>query len=151
MVERLVDVLNSNGTVLHTYPVAIGAADELFEDTEYENKALEAAAHAQIVPDAELQDLRARVHVSRGGALAPFGDDQDTLSETKAGLDQIIRENAYALWEIEGRPSGRAEEHWHRARDRHLRERAYVLWQQEGCPDGQADDHWRRVCAFEAV
>jgi hypothetical protein len=26
-----------------------------------------------------------------------------------------VRERAYALWETEGRPSGRHEEHWHRA------------------------------------
>ena len=27
-----------------------------------------------------------------------------------------IRERAHALWEEEGRPEGRAEEHWERAR-----------------------------------
>jgi hypothetical protein len=27
-----------------------------------------------------------------------------------------IRERAYSLWEQEGRPEGRAEEHWHAAR-----------------------------------
>ena len=26
-----------------------------------------------------------------------------------------VRERAYALWETEGRPSGRHDEHWHRA------------------------------------
>ena len=28
------------------------------------------------------------------------------------GLEQLIRERAYALWQEEGRPDGRAEEHW---------------------------------------
>jgi len=30
--------------------------------------------------------------------------------------DQDIRERAYALWEQDGRPEGRHEDHWHRAR-----------------------------------
>lgn len=33
-------------------------------------------------------------------------------------LDQLIREHAFLLWEMEGRPEGRAEEYWHRARER---------------------------------
>ena len=28
---------------------------------------------------------------------------------------QAIRERAYALWESEGRPDGKAEAHWHQA------------------------------------
>ncbi len=31
------------------------------------------------------------------------------------GLEQLIRERAYALWQEEGRPDGRAEEHWQMA------------------------------------
>jgi len=151
MGQRLVDVLNSRGTVLHTYPVSIGAAEQTAKDTEYEMKALEAAAYDEIAPEAELKTLTARMHVGRGGALAPYGDNQSTSSETKEGLDQIVRESAYVLWENEGRPLGRADEYWHRAQDTHLRERAYVLWQQEGCPEGRAEEHWHRVCAFEDV
>jgi hypothetical protein len=30
--------------------------------------------------------------------------------------ERSIRERAYFLWEQEGRPEGRAEEHWHQAR-----------------------------------
>lgn len=30
--------------------------------------------------------------------------------------DDAIRRRAHALWELEGRPEGQAEEHWRRAR-----------------------------------
>jgi hypothetical protein len=29
--------------------------------------------------------------------------------------DGVIRERAHALWEAEGRPDGREQEHWHKA------------------------------------
>lgn len=149
MEERLVDVLNSNKAVLHTYPVMIGDSEGASKDANYEGKALKAAANAHLVPDADLKGLSTRMHVSRGGALAPYGDDQKVLSETKQGLDQIVRERAYTLWQQEDCPEGRAEEHWHRAHDQHLRERAYALWQQEGCPEGRADECWHRTREFE--
>jgi hypothetical protein len=34
-----------------------------------------------------------------------------------ADLDERIRARAYALWQAEGRPEGRAEEYWHRAQE----------------------------------
>jgi Protein of unknown function (DUF2934) len=89
------------------------------------------------------------MHVSRGGALEPYGDDRDVLSQTKQGLDQVVRERAYFLWEQEGCPEGRADEYWHRAHDQHLREHAYMLWQQESCPEGRADEYWHRTREFE--
>jgi hypothetical protein len=150
MSERLVDVLNCNKAVLHTYPVTIGAPDVLPSDSEYKTKAVRAAAHSQLVADADLKSLSARMHVGRGGALAPYGDHQGTLSETKQGLDQVVRERAYFLWEQNGCPHGRAEEYWHQAHDQRLRERAYVLWQQEGCPEGRAEEFWHQSCQFEA-
>lgn len=150
MAERLVDVMNRNGIVVHTYPIGIGGeADNAADDAAYEAKALEAAAHGQLVPDAELGSLTARVHVSRGGQLAPFGDNTDGMSETKVGLEQVVRDRAYLLWEQDGCREGWADEYWHRARDQHLRERAYVLWQQEGSPEGRADEFWNRVRDFE--
>ena len=76
MAERLVDVMNSNKTVLHTYPITIGAPNIIPNDTEYKAKAMKAAAHAQLVPDANLNGLTTRMHVSRGGGLAPYGDDR---------------------------------------------------------------------------
>lgn len=33
----------------------------------------------------------------------------------QADIHERIRKRAYALWEEEGRPEGRADEHWHRA------------------------------------
>ena len=150
MPERLVDVLNSNGLVLHTFPVTLEDLGKTPDDAEYEAKALAAAAHKQLVPDAELGSLTARMHVGRGGQMAPYGDHLDSDSETKVGLDRIVRELARSLWEQDGRPEGRSEEYWHRALDQRLRERAYVLWQQEGSPEGRADEYWRRVRDFEA-
>jgi hypothetical protein len=75
MSERLVDVLNERNTVLHVYPVSIGAPDVPPDDAEYEREALKAAAHAHLVSDAELHGLRARMHVCRRGMLTPFGGD----------------------------------------------------------------------------
>jgi hypothetical protein len=150
MAERLVDVLHGNGLVVHTYPITLDEAGGAAGDAEYEAKALEAAAHGRLVPDAELGSLTARMHVSRGGPLQPYGDGIGTTSETKLGLEQAVRERAYSLWEQEGRPEGRADEYWHRALDQHLRERAYVLWQQEGGPEGGADEDWHRMREFQA-
>jgi hypothetical protein len=111
---------------------------------------LEAAAHAQLVPDAELKSLTARMHISRGGALAPYGDNRDTSSETRETLEQAVRERAYFLWELDGRPEGGADGYWQRARDQHIRERAYILWQQDGSPEGRAEEYWNQTRAFQA-
>ena len=151
MAERLVDVLNDKDTVLHTFPVTLETSGLKPLSASFEEKALSAAAHAQLVPTNELDGLSARMHVSRGGALTPYGDSHDVLMETKVGLDQIVRERAYELWEQEGRPEGHADDHWFRAHKQRLRERAYRLWEQEGRPDGQADRHWTWTCGFEAV
>ena len=37
------------------------------------------------------------------------------MSDGKKG-EQKIREKAYHIWEAEGRPEGRAAEHWHMAK-----------------------------------
>ena len=39
------------------------------------------------------------------------------MSGTDRDLARRIRERAYLLWEAEGRPDGRADEYWHRARE----------------------------------
>jgi hypothetical protein len=36
------------------------------------------------------------------------------------------------------------------ARARNVRQRAYFIWQEEGCPDGRADDHWHRAWEMES-
>jgi hypothetical protein len=148
--ERLVDVLDSSGAVIHTYPITLGQAADETDDAAYEAKALEAAAHGRLVSDAELQSLSARIHIGRGGQMAPYGDDVTSSSETRSGLEQSVRERAYFLWEQDGRPAGRAEKYWHRALEQHLRERAHVLWVQDGSPDGRADEYWHRIRGFEA-
>jgi hypothetical protein len=148
MTERLVDVLDSNGNVVHTYPITL--ADDGEDDDKYIAKALEAASLGQLVPDAKLGGLTARMHVGRSGQMAAYGDNLSGDSQTKVGLDQVVRERAHLLWVQDGRPQGRTQEYWHRALDQHLRERAYMLWQQEGSPEGRAEEYWRRVCDFEA-
>jgi len=37
------------------------------------------------------------------------------MSGSDRNLEQAIRERAYLIWEREGRPANRAEDHWHRA------------------------------------
>src|SRR5688500_4318999 len=118
MTQRLVDVLDERGTVLHTYPVTL--EDSSAGDAGYEEKALEAAAHGRLVPDDERDGLSARMHISRGGRLQPYDDVVDCDSETKTGLQQEVRERAYLLWEQDGRPEGRSAEYWARALEEHL-------------------------------
>ena len=115
----------------------------------FKEKALEAAANAKLVPNEELESLNAKMHVSRGGQLTPFGDPHGVLAETKTGLDQVVRERAYLLWERAGRPNGRADDFWHQAQHQRFCERAYTLWEREGCPEGKADEHWFRTRTFE--
>jgi len=151
MPERLNDVLKEDKAVLHTFPVVLkeNESDGCPPEEDFKKKALEAAALARLVPDTELKKLTTRVHAGRGGPLRPYGDRHGILAETPAGLEQFVRENAYFLWQQEGYPEGRAEEHWHRAHEQHIRERAYILWHQEGCPEGRAEEHWYRVKNFE--
>lgn len=150
MAERLVDVLDRNGLVIHTYPITLPEPDGQATDAQFIGKALEAAAHGRLVADAELGSLTAQMHVSRAGQLQPYGDEVCSSSETKLGLNEAVRLRAYFLWEQDGRPEGRADEHWHIALDQHLRERAYVLWEREGSPEGRADEFWHRLRSFEA-
>jgi hypothetical protein len=51
--ERLVDVLNQQETVLHTFPVSVKAAEPNPSDTKFQEKALSASAHVQLVPTEE--------------------------------------------------------------------------------------------------
>jgi Protein of unknown function (DUF2934) len=147
MPELLVDVEKQGPKLLHTFPVTIDAPVD--EEHAFKEKALEAAANAKLVPNEELETLNAKIHVSRGGQLTPFGDPHGVLAETKAGLDQVVRERAYLLWEQAGKPEGRADDFWHEAQHQRFCERAYARWEREGCPEGKADEHWARTRAFE--
>ncbi len=149
MAERLVDVLDRRENVIHTFPITI--EDSETSDAQYEKKALEAAAYEKLVPNNELNGLTARMHISRGGPLEPYGDDRDVLAQTKESLDQIVQDRAYSLWEQEGRPDGRADEHWQRAQEQHLQERAHARWEQEGRPEGRADEYLDRTREFEEL
>jgi hypothetical protein len=146
MPERLVDVETQGSNVLHTFPVTIPAPAL---EGAFKEKALEAAGNAKLVPNEELGSLNAKMHIGRGGQLTPYGDPHGVMAETKASLDQVVRERAYLLWEQAGRPEGSADNFWHEAQGQRLRERAYALWEREGCPEGKSDEHWSRTRAFE--
>lgn len=149
MLERLVDIEKQGGGVLHTFPVTIRNPAAETDEEAFKGKALEAAGYAKLVPNDELETLTAKMHVGRGGPLTPYGDLHGVLAETKAGLDQVVRQRAYLLWEQAGRPAGRAEEFWHQVQYQHFCERAYALWEREGCPEGKANEHWHRTRDFE--
>jgi hypothetical protein len=121
MQERLVDVLNDKNNLLHVFPVRIEADDAPLKEDDLEQKALEAAAAAEIVPDAEKKKLKARLHISRGGPLMPYGDALQIKNEQRMRLEECIRE------------------------------RAYFLWQEAGCPDNQADEFWHRACEIQCA
>jgi len=154
MVNRLVDVArrHSEGirTVLHVFPVTVSdlTAKEKGDDA-FKQKALEAAANSHLVPDDELDLLEATMHISRSGPLQPCEDRLGVMAETKEGLEQIVRDHAYMLWEEEHHPQGKADEHWQRAQHDHFCARAYALWEREGRPEAKADEHWHCIRAFE--
>jgi hypothetical protein len=67
MAEKLVDVIH-HGSVIHTYPVTLS---DKATDGEFIAWALEAAARGQLVPEDQLDSLKAEMHGSRGGSLGP--------------------------------------------------------------------------------
>ncbi len=148
MPERLVDVEKKGAKKLHTFPVTVNPPAD---DEAYKQKALEAAGHAKLVPNEELDSLTAKMHICRGGPLTLYGDPLGVLAETKEGLDQYVRDRAYFLWEQAGRPESRADDFWHQAQHQRFRERAYALWEREGRPEGKADECWYRTRAFEEI
>jgi hypothetical protein len=42
--------------------------------------------------------------------------DRSGAPSTDARFEQMVRDTAYFMWEADGRPEGRDEEYWHRAR-----------------------------------
>jgi len=144
--ERLIDV-KARETTLHTFPVTV--SDTNADTGVFKKKALEAAANAHLLPNQELAILTAEPHLSRSGPLEPTGDSLDVLAETRQGLEQLVRERAYFLWERANRPTDKADEFWHQAQHQHWCKRAYALWEREGCPHNMSDSHWFRTIAFE--
>ena len=145
--EKLIDVVKDAHNVLHTFPVE--TPDPEPTGAKAHDKALSAATHAQLVPAEDFVKLSTREHVSRGGPLTPYGDSRDVTTETRAALEQSVRDRAYFLWEDAGSPDGREDEFWHQAREAHFRERAYRLWDYEGRPEGHADRHWHWTRDYE--
>jgi hypothetical protein len=47
-----------------------------------------------------------------------MADNDTPIPPSDDENERLIRELAYQLWESEGRPEGREEEYWHRARER---------------------------------
>ena len=115
MKECLIDVLNMRNTVVHVFPIPVENQDGTPRPVDPEREALELAAALQIVPETEA--LHARPHVCRGGQLLPYGDLVEVKHEMCQRAEQRVRERAYFLWQQEGCPENRADEHWHRARE----------------------------------
>lgn len=108
MEECLVDVLNARDTVLHVFPVVV-------EDVaRAPQEALKVATELHLVPEEEGAGLHARMHVSRGGPLTPFGDALLTRQQSEERSEQL-RMRAYFLWQEAGCPDNQAEDHWHMA------------------------------------
>ncbi len=149
MTERLVDVVDKNGTVVHTYPITVGKPGSAAPDAAFENKSLEAAIYGHLVSTRDLSTLTTRMHVSRSGRMEPYSDSVPCTSQTKVSLEQEVRVEAYRLWSQSGQPNGQADEFWTRAHEEQLRLRAYTLWQQEGSPFGRADEFWAKTVQFE--
>ena len=59
-----------------------------------------------------------------------------------ADLAEAIRRTAYFLWEQDGRPEGKAQDYWLRAKEAYLRELAFDRWLAEGSPLGRELDNW---------
>lgn len=62
MNERKVDVTDRAGKVLHTYPITLPASAATPKDSEYETAALAQAKTAKLVPESDIQHLRAKIH-----------------------------------------------------------------------------------------
>jgi hypothetical protein len=70
-----------------------------------------------------LERLEARLPNSEAAGIRQIGDGLDAdidavlAQPANTSLEQSIRDTAYYLWENDGRPEGRDEEYWHRARE----------------------------------
>lgn len=111
MKECLIDVLNVRNTVLHVFTIAVEDETGNSKAGDPEHEAVELARRMELVPEAEADGLHARPHVGRGGQLMPYAD------ALKTKIEQCARKRAYFLWQQEGCPEDRAEEHWQRACD----------------------------------
>lgn len=115
MKECLVDVLNAHDRVLHVFPITVEDQDGAAQEAECVQKALRAAARLQLVAETETENLKARMHVSRGGQLSPVSDVLQVRQESQERAEQRTRIRAYFLWQQEGRSESCADEYWRQA------------------------------------
>ena len=64
------------------------------------------------------------------------------MQKNKA-IAERLRQTAYFFWEQDGRPEGRANEYWLRAKEALQREMAYDRWLAEGAPAGRSEKFWQ--------
>jgi hypothetical protein len=74
MAERMVDVMDKTGKVLHTYPISLSSPNAPMgpwpRDADYEKAALSAAKTANLVPESDFASLKPRVHQAAAKAAA---------------------------------------------------------------------------------
>ena len=74
MTERMVDVMDKTGKVLHTYPISLSSPNAPMgpwpRDADYEKAALSTAKTAKLVPESDFASLKARVHQAPAKAAA---------------------------------------------------------------------------------
>jgi Protein of unknown function (DUF2934) len=61
------------------------------------------------------QELKGNVHRAAGDAKAAVKDWKNKAAAAADDLQSKIRERAYRIWQQEGSPEGRAQDHWHQA------------------------------------
>ena len=107
MPERLVDVERKGAEVLHTFPVTVSRPaddEEPSSRRRWRRQAMRSWSRTR-TDESDRQDA-----CQPRRSTDPYGDPLGVLAETKAGLDQFVRERAYFLWEQAGRPEGRADD-----------------------------------------
>ena len=148
MPERLVDVEKQGSKVLHTFPnhdqrPRCGGG--------VQGEGVGSGGQCEVGPqrgtrESERQDAcqprRPTDPIRRSAWCA--GRDQGGPGPGRS------RARLFALG-ASGRPDGRAGDFWHQAQHQRFSERAYALWEREGCPEGKADEHWLRIRAFEEI
>lgn len=85
----------------------------------------------RLLPNSEAAGIRKVVEGAEPGEPVVLAPEQS--------FEQQVRDTAYFMWETDGRPSGRDEEYWHRAREACLGQRRLDRQFGEALqePDGQ--------------
>ena len=115
MKECLIDVLNVRNTVLHVFAIPLEDADGNPRSVNPQQEALRLAARLQLVLEKDAEGLHARPHVSRGGALQPFGDALETKHRVERLMERHVRELTYFVPQKQRHPESEFEGRWLRA------------------------------------